>query len=301
MRKYWLLGVLVILMLACNALTSPLMTPTPEIVFPTLSSADTSTPVIITPTAVQGQIDIQSFSAIIVRMVPGPFFLLGGTERGEWLSPETVIPYLTAETYQLFGMNGSTGTIRGMQPAFEEFCRSYRIETDSYPLGGRAVGVTGSWNVTPRLAQEFPTGNATYKEALRNWLIGQNLSNPWVEISQILRVDLEGDGTDEVLISASHFFEPTGHDVTVGDYSMVLMRKVVGDSVATIPLVADYYYQEVANQFPLTYNGLLVADLNNDGVMEVVVGVERWEGSGVMVFEIDGTTASPVFEALCGL
>jgi len=78
------------------------------------------------------------------------------------------------------------------------------------------------------------------------------------------------------------------------------MRKVVGDSVETIPIVADYY-REVATQFPLTYAYTFPADLNGDGVLEVLVGVERWEGSGVIAFEIDGTTASPVFEALCGL
>jgi len=122
-----------------------------------------------------------------------------------------------------------------------------------------------------------------------------------VEISQILRVDIEGDGTEEVLISASHFVEPTGHDVEFGDYSLVLMRKVIGNSVETVPLVADYYYQEAANQFPLTYTTTFPADLNNDGVMEVIVGVERWEGSGVIVFEIDGTKVHPVFEVLCGL
>ncbi|MGD8404103.1 MAG: hypothetical protein PVJ21_10605 [Anaerolineales bacterium] len=301
MKKKWLISALVLLMLACNALTLPLTTPTPAIVFPTFSPADTSTPVIIAPTVGQGQIDAQSLSAVIVRMVPGPFFLLGGTQNGEWLSPETVIPYLAAETYQVFGMNGPGGTVEGAQPAFEEYCMAYRIETDSYPPGGRAVGVTGSWNATPRLGQEFPTDNETYVEALRDWLVEQDIPDPVVEISQILRVDLEGDGIDEVFISASHFVDPSGHNVGPGDYSLVLMRKVVGDSVLTIPLVADYYNQEVVNQFPLTYTATLPADLNADGVMEVVVGVERWEGSGVMVFEIDGTTASPVFEALCGL
>ena len=54
-------------------------------------------------------------------------------------------------------------------------------------------------------------------------------------------------------------------------------------------------------QFPLTYTLTFPADLNNDGVLEVLVGVQRWEGSGIIAFEIDGTTASPVFEVLCGL
>ena len=44
------------------------------------------------------------------------------------------------------------------------------------------------------------------------------------------------------------------------------------------------------------------ADLDDDGVLEILVGVERWEGSGIIVFEIDGTTVRRlIFEGLCGL
>jgi hypothetical protein len=300
MKKMWLIGSLVLLMLACNALTFPRSTPTPEIVFPS--------PVLVTPTSIESpptegpQTGDRPFSAIIARSAPISFYLLGGTENGEWLSAETVVPHLTGgEEYRLYGLGGLSGLTEGQEPLPDQICPLYWVATDSGFPGGLEVGVTGNWDATPRLAQEIPSDHPTYVEAIRDWLIAQSVPEPVVEISQILRVDLEGDGTDEVLISASHFVEPTGHDVAVGDYSLILMRKVVGDSVQTVPVVDDYYYQDVDLQFPLTYNGLLVADLNNDGVLEAVVGVERWEGSGVMVFEIDGTNVRSVFKALCGL
>jgi len=233
-------------------------------------------------------------------MAPGPFFLLGGTENSAWLSPETVALNLSNETYRIFGLNGPTGSADGEEPVLDQICQLYQVDTDLVPQDELSVGVTGNWDVTPRLVEEFPTDTATYVDELTNWLREKGFPKPVVDISQILRVDIEGDGSDEVLISASHFVEPTRHDVEFGDYSLVLMRKVVGDSVETIPIVADYY-REVATQFPLTYAYTFPADLNGDGVLEVLVGVERWEGSGVIAFEIDGTTASPVFEALCGL
>ncbi len=135
----------------------------------------------------------------------------------------------------------------------DNICPVYWVTTGSNYQGGLEVGVTGTWDVTPRVAQEIPTDHATYVEAIESWLVGQNISEPVVEISQILRVDIEGDGTEEVLISASHFVEATGHSVEYGDYSLVIMRKVVGNSVVTVPIVADYYYQEVEVQFPYTY------------------------------------------------
>ena len=79
------------------------------------------------------------------------------------------------------------------------------------------------------------------------------------------------------------------------------MRKVVGNSVVTVPIVVDYYYQEVEVQFPRTYAPIFPADLNNDGVLEILVGIERWEGSGVIVFEVDRTNVGKVFEVICGL
>jgi len=300
MKKYWLFIVPIAVLLACNALTFPRSTPTPEIVFPS--------PVLVTPTSAESsptegpQIGDQPFSAIIARSAPTSFYLLGGTQDGEWLSPETVVPYLSGgEVYQLYDVGGPSGLTEGKEPLPDQTCPLHWVATDSGFQDGLTVGMTGNWNATPRLVEEHPTDTPVYVDAIRSWLIDKGFAEPVVEISQILRVDIEGDGTDEVLISASHFVEPTGHDVEFGDYSLVLMRKVIGNSVETVPLVADYYYQEVANQFPLTYTTTFPADLNNDGVMEVIVGVERWEGSGVIVFEIDGTNVHPVFEALCGL
>lgn len=305
----------VALTISCNGTSSPQALPTPEILTPSptvtveaasptetgIPTAPSATPAPVTPIPTE-QVDYQPFSAVVARMVPGPFVLVGGTENGAWLYPEAVVPHLAdGEVYQVYRESGLTGSARGKRPVRDDICQAYLVETDSYPFGGRAIGVTGTWDVMPRLVQEIPSDHAAYVDALRAWLEAQNIVEPVVEISQVLRVDIEGDGAEEVLISASHFFEPTGHSVTSGDYSLVIMRKVVENSVVTVPLVADYYTQEVELQFPLTYSGLLVADLNNDGVMEVVVGVERWEGSGVMAYEIDGTNASLVFRVFCGL
>jgi hypothetical protein len=310
MKKMWrLIGALIVLLSACSEVPAPTFTSvhpssTPNLVAtdtPVISTSTLTATLAPTPIAQAGG-DERPFAVVIARMSPGPFRLLGGTKDGEWLSPEIVAPSISDdETYQIFGMGGPDGSAKGKQPVFEEFCRSYRVETDSYPLSGPAVGVTGGIDVTPRQAQEIPSETATYVDAVTDWLIKKGFSDPVVTISQILRVDIEGDGTDEVLISASHFVEPTGHDVEFGDYSLVLLRKVVGDSVETIPILADYYYQEYPLQFPLTYAFTFPADLDDDGVLEILVGVERWEGSGIIGFEFDGANAIPIFESLCGL
>ena len=40
-------------------------------------------------------------------------------------------------------------------------------------------------------------------------------------------------------------------------------------------------------------------DLNQDGVLEVVVEFERWEGFGASVYEVDGETVEEVLGSTC--
>jgi hypothetical protein len=149
--------------------------------------------------------------------------------------------------------------------------------------------------------QEIPTNNEIYLQALAAWLVEQAPSQPIPVIKKIWRVDVEGNGTDEVFINATRFAESTGHNVEPRDYSVVLMRTVIGSDVVTVKLVGDYYSEAITNRFPLTYTLEFIGDLNADGQMEVVVSVSRWEGTGVMVFEIDGEEVQLVLSVMCSL
>lgn len=312
--RYTLL-VCLLIFTACNApVENPVteFTSMPEPILPPVSvetattlpealatALPTSQPASLPPAT---QVKERPFSAILVRMFAGPFILLGGTENGEWLGPESTVLRLSGgEMYRNFMETGPAGTIKGSLPEYARPCNLYQVETDSYPSGGRAVAITGDWNVMPRIPQTISNDQALYVEEIRQWLIGKGFPEPTVKIDQILRVDVEGDGVDEVLISASHFVEPTGHNVQPGDYSLVMMRKVTGNTVETLPFVGDYYYQHVENQFPLTYGGLFVADLNDDDILEILVGVTRWEGSGVLVYEVNGTEVQEIYDLFCGL
>jgi hypothetical protein len=115
-------------------------------------------------------------------------------------------------------------------------------------------------------------------------------------------VDLEGDGVDEVLLSASYFKEKFAFLTETGAYSVVLLRKVVGNDTVTIPLVKDYYVStnpEFEVSYPKTYTLADAVDLNGDGTLEVVVDVRRYEGGGAIVYRVDGQNVREVLRALC--
>ncbi|MDH5607336.1 MAG: hypothetical protein OEY93_10655 [Anaerolineae bacterium] len=256
----------------------------------------------LAPSAVQ-PVD-GSFSAIIARTEGGPnsFVLVGGSQNGGWVSGAEAADLLAGEQdFQLYTATDKLGGQQGQGLVYEPICGEYFTSVESLPANQSILGLTGERAVLLRPPQELPVDTEVYLQAVAGWLVEQMPSQPIVVISKIWRVDIEGDGTDEVFISATRFAEYSGHNVEPRDYSVVLMRKVIGNDVITVVLVGDHYSEAAENQFPLTYQLVFVGDLNGDGRMEVVIGVKRWEGSGIMVFEIDGSRAQPVLSVMCSL
>ena len=270
------------------------VTPLPEV-------TSTSTPT-ITPDPAAPELTNPLPAAIIARVEGGTnsFLLVGGSQNGSWVSAVDMAGVIAADTkYQLYTAFEIENHVTGQELTFARLCDQHFITIDPPFTSQSAVGISGQWDVLPRTPLELSTDAEVYLRAVTAWQIEQAPSQPIPAINKIWKVDLEGNGTDEVFINGTHFAEPTGHNVEPRDYSVVLMRTVIGSEVVTVELIGDYYSEEVVNQFPLTYNLEFIGDLNGDGQMEVVVGVSRWEGTGVLVFEIDGEEANLVLSVMC--
>jgi len=115
-------------------------------------------------------------------------------------------------------------------------------------------------------------------------------------------VNIEGDGSNEVLLSAAYFKDISSHMTRTGDYSVVLVRKVIGNQVLTIPLVKDYSVSSVPGgelSYPSTYTLLDALDLNQDGTLGLIVEVSRWEGLGAIVYRVGGQNVQEVVRTIC--
>jgi hypothetical protein len=164
------------------------------------------------------------------------------------------------------------------------------------------VGVASGWITEENNRRELSTDAPTYIQVVAEWFQSQGISPTQIHITRILEVDIEGDGVNEILLSASYFKDTSGHMTETGDYSIVLMRKVVGNDVLTIPLVRDYYISTIPNvelSYPYTYTLAEVADLNRDGTLEVIVDVRRWEGWGAIVYRVDDLNVREVMKTIC--
>lgn len=227
------------------------------------------------------------------------FSLLGGVQRDEWLaSDQAFARFAGAREYDVYSFAGGKALIHGHAPELSRISGRYFISTDVTLYEYGMVGVAQGWQVTQRTAEELPSENEFYSQVVKDWLTQAGVANPQIGTIQIFRTDLEGDGTDEIFINATRV--QSQHTVQAGDHSIVLMRKVVGNEAVTIPVLADMYASVgYGNPFPCTYFIGNFIDLNRDGVLEVVVEYERWEGFGAAVYQVDGENVEEVLGASC--
>jgi hypothetical protein len=235
--------------------------------------------------------------------------LMGGVAGGKWLEADALAPMLKGgERYRLYTLTRAMGETTGAKPssAGEPCNGTNEIAFSSKPEGGIAVG--GSWNALPRVPRSLSTNDPAYRQAVAAVLRRHGFNRPEINITQVLRVDLDGDGIEEALVSASHLAEgisvkggPMAVHGKPGDYSFVVLRKIVRGKVQDILLAEHFYPRKIEYpETPMQYEVAAVLDLNGDGKMEVIVRGAYYEGSGSSVFRLVGNKAVEAFGCGCG-
>jgi hypothetical protein len=89
-------------------------------------------------------------------------------------------------------------------------------------------------------------------------------------------------------------------DSKAGDYSLVLMRRVIAGKAETIPIYAEYYPQAKQFNAPNWCSVSAILDLNGDGRMEIIVHGGYYEGAWTTVYNIDGKKIEEALSCGCG-
>lgn len=217
------------------------------------------------------------------------FIVLGAVQGNTWLAPKQAVAQFGGEwDYDVHTFAQRSFPVRGYNPTLSPPSRSYFIGTDTNFDEFGMVGVLHAWPVRQGNVQELSPDIDEYKQVVADWLKSEGVSAAQPGVVHIFRVDLEADGVDEIFISAT-LLDESQHYTRAGDHSLILMRKVVGNEAVTLPIVsAIYHSQDAEITYPATYSLGNFIDLNRDGILEVVVELERWEGFGAIVFQVDG-------------
>ena len=233
--------------------------------------------------------------------------LLGGVENGKWVAPTKFSSKLKAESeFVLVGYRGveEGGVTLGKKGEKEDVCDDFtRYEFELKQDNGVAIGSGAKWNPVPRMPKTIDKNNATYKTAVASFLKRKGIARPNVKITEAFRIDLEGDGAEEVVIAATYYKGGLTSDAKVGDYSFILLRKAVGKVVTDHMLTGDFVLKNVEFGAPNEYHVSAIADLNGDGKMEIVYYSNYYEGDSAGAFEM--RNGKPVvikeFEIGCGV
>src|SRR6266545_1489345 len=242
-------------------------------------------------------------------------YLFGATSDGKWIKAEEAAKALNNETtYRIYGLTQSIGQAKGgkPKPSEEEVCLDvFTVSLSPNPDKG-AIALAAPWNALPRKVQILDATQQVYVDAARDFLKTKGIEQPKVKIENILRIDLDGDREDEVLISATNYFrkdESVPMRSPAGSYSMVILRRVVAGKVETQLIEGEFYpkaYPKAAQEegrfnAPNAYKVIAVLDLDGDGKMEIVARSDYYEGGATTIYRCDPKKVEELLSVSCGV
>lgn len=246
--------------------------------------------------------------AAIVPIVDGDTgWLFGGAAGQRWLDGPTTATLLRGgERYRRVDASGEIGQATGDRAESLGIpCEpTFRVDLKPQSPVSRTLALGGSWNVLPRVLAEQSLETAAYRQLVDEQLRANGIAAPDVRLTKAVRVDLDGDGAEELLIAATRmggegdFPAPS---VAAGDYSLVIVRANVAGVERTIELEAEYYPKAQEFAAPNRHTLLAIADLNGDGRMEVVVDSKYYEGQSIVAYSVAGGKAEEVLSVGCGV
>jgi hypothetical protein len=216
------------------------------------------------------------------------FGALGWWDGAAWVQVEAgaALPVAGGEDYQVAVLGGE-GIIAGGPPTtLCEPLNNPGVVLDNEQIlgdwpGPLGVAVSAPWIVVPHLVEEIED-DGTYGGFAAELLAERGLDVPDPAIKQLLQMDLQGDGVNEVLVVAEDV--TAGLIAQDGDYSIAFLRSTVQGEVRT-SILGESVIVTATDPAMNSYSVGAVADLSGDGRMEIVLTIAYYEGIGVEVWE----------------
>jgi|GEM_PF-684688 hypothetical protein len=267
-----------------NTSTTSVVTTTSTSIATTTTLAPTTTttpPTTTTSVAVAG-------NWATTPMVAAGFGALGWWDGANWVQVDegTTLPVAGGEDYQV-ALIGLEAIVAAGAPTIlcEPVNNPGVVFENEQALGDWpgpvGVGITAPWLIVPHLVEQIED-DGTYSAFAAELLAERGLDVPDPAMKQIVQVDIEGDGVNEVLVVAEDVSE--GLVAQNGDYSIAFVRRTVSGDVQT-DILGESVIVTADGPFMNSYSVGAVADLNGDARMEIVLTTAYYEGIGVEVWE----------------
>lgn len=241
----------------------------------------------------------------IIPIVQGSY-LVGGTQGGKWLKPARV-PLGASPKFRSVRNDTNDKTIlTGQTDEKWDACNENRIvrfrsrdDEDDDQLPGLFIGERAGWNLIPRRPTSLDTGDAAITDAVTTFLRSKGIRRSPTKIKEAISVDLDGDGTAEMIITGHYYRRWDEFELSAGDYSFALFRVGSGPAARNLLLDGQFLDQRIDADYA-EHSIVAVADLNGDGRMEIAIRSTHSESDRQMLFEFQKDKAVMIFDESCG-
>jgi hypothetical protein len=164
------------------------------------------------------------------------------------------------------------------------------------------LALSARHNVSPRVPRAQALANSLYENVVAVMLRAKDLKVARGRLTQHLRVDLNGDGKEEVLLCA-HSRDALGRmaNAAKNDYALAVLRCVADGKVKNIELQSDVYRKAVPFTASQRYSFAGCYDIDGDGTLEIALWSGYYEGESLEIYKFDGRTARRVLVAGWGV
>ncbi|MGB7859240.1 MAG: hypothetical protein WBM90_01955 [Acidimicrobiia bacterium] len=277
--------------------TSTLGATTTTQVVTTTMATETTIPTSTTSTLAPSTTTLPAGNWAEEPLIVAGFGALGWWDGANWLYAEEVgaLPVVGGEDYQIAVIGLEATTTGGPQTVVCDPLENLGVQLANEQVLGEfpgpyGVAISAPWDLQPHLVEPF-VDSGTYASIASTLLSQRGINVPDPVIKQAFRIDLEGDGTNEILVVTEDLV--SGYEAAAGSYSLVFLRKVVDGEVQTAVL-GDSIITDPLTQLVIGFTVGAIADLNGTGQMEIVIDSAYYEGLGVEVWEYVNDDLGPV-------
>ncbi len=240
--------------------------------------------------------------------------IVGAVSDSIWFNDEYEVgSYLNgSEVYTIYGMNSNYGTYRGNK-AIETGVGSMDVilNHNNEPINpykvndlnteNAIIAINSDWNVQPREVVEVDL-NDVESTVLKLEQYDYSPGNyEYDNLKKVYDVDLDGDGSNELVILESNIDESNFLDENqkITRYSKLILLSIRDEGVLKLSAFDESF--ETDEYWYLMYSGFNFLDLNGDGSMEIIVESFGYEESLLYVFEFLGESLDEVLICFYGV
>lgn len=264
-------------------------------------------------------INLVIYSQAEIVLITHNNYLIGGTQNGKWLTEAEVLTNIKKPT-KFFGFDsfksekpsdiyGTISEQMGCGAYFFYFGEIAEVPQEvSFDASLKpilAIGANAKWNPLPRMPKKIALTDKTYQKIALDFLKTKGMKINSVKLENIVSIDLEGDGTDEIFIEATNYKNKNGEihsTARAGEYSFVLMKKIINGKPKNLLIAGEFNPKKPEiDDYISEFDVSAFADLNGDGKMEVILtGLYSYGGESTEIYESDKNILKEVLSFECG-